>query len=259
MASPPSHNLILITNHFPYGTGEAFLESEIPYLVRSFNKVVILTRNVDTSGPSVTEFNFSNERINPRSNIFEMAGAAGLCLLHFKTVLSFLRSEMRYLKSREGKVSSKKRAVLFHDLFKALALSLSITRSIEKNQLTGTVFLYSYWLTSSALATLFVQPKHVTVKRISRAHRADIYESIQAQGYLSFREVLAKGLDAIFAVSNDGLQHLRNKIEAQWHNKRHLARLGTRRPESTPGFPTGSPPVGSPLGRRVIVSCSYLT
>src|SRR5260221_5327809 len=69
IASPSPKNLILITNHFPYGTGEAFLENEIPYLIRSFDKVVILTRNVNASTRPVTEVNFSHERIDPESKI----------------------------------------------------------------------------------------------------------------------------------------------------------------------------------------------
>lgn len=256
MASSPPVNLILITNHFPYGTGEAFLESEVPHLVRSFDKVIVLTRNVHTSGPPVAGPGFSHERIDPKSNPVEIITTVGLSVLHFKTVLSFLGSEIHYLKSREGKVSLKKLGIVFHDLFKALALSISINRLIRTNRLTGTIVVYSYWLTSSALATLFVKPKHATVKRISRAHRADVYESIQTHGYLSFREVLAEGLDGIFAVSDDGFHHLKNKIDAKWHNRLHLARLGTRKPES---FPKGNPPTGGRSGRQVIVSCSFLT
>lgn len=251
MASLPPRNLILITNHFPYGTGEAFLESEIPLLVRSFDKVVVLTRNAHVSGQPVSQLHFSHERIDPRSNFIEIVRTVALSVYHFQTVVSLFRGEIRYLKSREGRASIKKQVVLFHDLFKALALSFSIKRSIKTNQLTGTVVLYSYWLTSAALATLFVKPKHITVKRISRAHRADVYESIQAQGYLSYRELLAQELDAIFAVSEDGLHHLKSNIDPKWHSKLHLSRLGTQKQESTPA--------GSFLGRRVVVSCSFLT
>src|SRR5258706_3974330 len=258
MASPPSHNLILITNHFPYGTGEAFLESEIPHLVRSFDKVVVLTRNVHASGQPVTTPGFSNERIDPKSGLVEIIRTAGLSVFHFNAVISFIRSEIHYLKSREGKVSFKKLSVLFHDIFKALALSISINRSITTNRLTGSIILYSYWLTSSALATLFVKPKHVTLKRISRAHRADIYESTQAQGYLSLREVLAHGLDGIFVVSEDGLHHLKKRIDPKLHSRLNLSRLGTRKPESGT-LPMSSSAEDSPLERRVIVSCSFLT
>src|SRR6266850_3425445 len=123
MASLPPHHLILITNHFPYGTGEAFLESEIPLLIRSFDKVVVLTRNAHHSIPPVTGLNFSHERIDHRSNVVEIVRTVALAVVHSRTVLSLIRSELRYLKSREGTKSFKKRAVLFHDLFKALALS----------------------------------------------------------------------------------------------------------------------------------------
>ena len=248
MTSPSPKNLILITNHFPYGTGEAFLENEIPYLIRSFDKVVILTRNVNASTRPVTEVNFSHERIDPESNFVEIVRTAGLSLFLFKAIISFLRIEMRNLKSREGRVSSKKRSILLHDLFKALALSLSIKQTIKMNKLTGTVIIYSFWLTSSALASLFVKPKNITIKRISRAHRADLYDSTQPAGYLSFRETLAQGLDGIFAVSAHGLEHLKNSLAPKWHHKLHLSRLGTRKPESLP----------DPKPGLTLVSCSAL-
>jgi colanic acid/amylovoran biosynthesis glycosyltransferase len=248
MTSLSPKNLILITNHFPYGTGEAFLENEIPYLVRSFDKVVILTRNINTSTQPVKALNFSHERIDPESNFVEIVRTAGLSLFHFKTITSYFRNEIRNLKSRGG-VSSKKRSILLHDLFKALALSFLITQAIKTNKLTGTVIIYSFWFTSSALATLFVKPKNIIIKRISRAHRADLYESVQPTGYLSFREVLAQGLDGIFAVSGHGLEHLKNSVAPKWHYKLHLSRLGTRKPESLP-----SP---KPVG-LLLVSCSTL-
>ncbi|HPJ69749.1 MAG TPA: hypothetical protein PLF44_02610, partial [Candidatus Mcinerneyibacteriales bacterium] len=37
--------LILITDHFPYGTGEPFLEEELPFLSEAFDEVILLARN----------------------------------------------------------------------------------------------------------------------------------------------------------------------------------------------------------------------
>ena len=37
--------LFLITDHFPYGTGEPFLEDELPFLSEAFDEVILLARN----------------------------------------------------------------------------------------------------------------------------------------------------------------------------------------------------------------------
>ncbi len=244
-------NLILITNHFPYGTGEAFLESEIQYLVGSFDKVVILTRDIQSGGDMVSDVSFVHKRINPKSDFAEMTRTAFLAMRHFKTAMAIVHGEIRYLHSRGKKFDLKTGATAFHDLFKALALSFHVRKAIKTHHLTGSVVIYSYWLTSSALASVFVKPGDITVRRIARAHRADVYESAQPGGYLSFREVLAQRLDAIYVVSSHGLDHLRNSLEASWHQKLFLSRLGTTKP------PVSSP--GRKSDRLVIVSCSFLS
>ena len=35
------HTLVLFTNTFPYGMGESFLETEIKYLAKEFDKIII--------------------------------------------------------------------------------------------------------------------------------------------------------------------------------------------------------------------------
>ena len=248
MASHSPINLILITNHFPYSTGELFLVNEIPYLVRDFDKVVILTQSVSLDIQPVPDIGFSHERINPKIGFTKIIGVTFLGLIHFIRFVSYAVNEMRYLKSHGKGISSGMVKVFFRDIVKALALSFAITNSIKKSQLTGTIIIYSYWFTASALATLFVKSKHVTIKRISRAHRADLYETVQPEGYLSFREVLAQGLDGIFAVSGHGLEHLKNSVAPKWHYKLYLSRLGTRKPESLP----------NPKPGLTLVSCSTL-
>jgi len=249
MVSHSPINLILITNHFPYLTGELFLVNEIPYLVRDFDKVVILTQSVRLDIQPVPDIGFSHERINPKIHFAKIIWVTFLGLIHFIPFVSYSVHEIQYLKSQGKSISPGMVKILFRDIVKALALSFAITNSIKKNQLTGTIIIYSYWFTASALATLFVKSKHVTIKRISRAHRADLYETVQPEGYLSFREVLAQGLDGIFAVSGHGLEHLKNSVAPKWHYKLHLSRLGTRKPESL----SSPKPVG-----LLLVSCSTL-
>jgi len=245
-----SKNLILITNHFPYGTGESFLRNEIDYLIDPFDKVVVLTRNIQAEGDPVVKINFLLERINPKSNVSEIVQTALLSLLHFKKIKSIILSELRDLRSRKKRMTFKKFRILVHDLFKALALSRVIKKSIQRNQLNGTVIIYSYWLTSAALAAAFVKSKNRDIKRVSRAHGSDVYEATQPEGYRSFREALAEHLDGIFTVSLHGLNHLKNCIDVKWHSKLHLSRLGTRKPESFGSIQKSE--------AMLIVSCSNL-
>ena len=48
-----SKNLIFLTAEFPYGTGETFIENEFPFLVKSFDKIIIISNAPPTTNPRI--------------------------------------------------------------------------------------------------------------------------------------------------------------------------------------------------------------
>jgi glycosyltransferase involved in cell wall biosynthesis len=245
-------NLILITNHFPFGLAEAFLEREIDYLTAAFDKVIILSRDVTSKEPRTRNTKFLYERVNPESGAAEKLLAPWLYLKNLRQVLRCIRTETTFMRKKHGYFSFAMRKQMMHDLTKALITSHHILRLMKEHRLEGKVFLYSYWLTSSALATTFVNPANVIVKRFSRAHGGDVYEARHALKYLSFRRTLAQDLDRIFTISEDGRRHLLAFTGAA-EEKITVSRLGTTLPQPAVSITdTG----GS--GPFVIVSCSFL-
>jgi glycosyltransferase involved in cell wall biosynthesis len=242
------NTLILITNHFPYGGAEAFLESEIGFLTDRFQKVIVVPRDIASTGKRAG--NFDVHRINPESNWKELVLATGLYFRHFTTVLNYFRTEVQQLQKARRKISPGILKVMTHDLTKAMITGWHLTRIIKKNNLQGTVVLYTYWLASSALAITFVKAEGVEIKRISRAHGGDVYEYRNPLKYLSFRATLAKHLDRIFTISESARQHLSNSVGSELAVKIQVSRLGTRRPASLPV--KGSSP------GFLVVSCSYM-
>jgi glycosyltransferase involved in cell wall biosynthesis len=238
--------LILITNHFPFGSAEAFIETEYPHLASAFEKVIIISR--DVTSLEVRDNNYTHYRINPVSSVLEKLGCIFLYLKHFKKIQSLVDSEIKHLK-KEKIFTINKLGVLFHDLSKALITSRHIEQIIKSNNISGELVLYSYWLTSSALATLFVNPVGCRIKRISRAHGGDVYQERHNSNYLSFRNALATHLDTIFCISNNGIDYLKTKIAKTHHPKLKLARLGT---------PDGGSQTQNVNTKKLIVSCSFL-
>lgn len=249
----PNHSkdntLILITNHFPYGISESFLESELEYLVKSYQKVIVLARDVNSPLVRPANKGYTSYRVNPESDTTELILTFWLYLKHFKKAARFLRTEIRWLQAKEKKITLAIVRDFIHTLTKALTTSYHLNKIICTHRPTGTVTLYSYWLTSSALATTFVTSKHITFKRLARAHGGDVYENRNALHYLSFRSTLIDELDGIFAISENGAQHLRQ--QGSLGNKTiHVSRLGT-------------PYAGVPAEKKtetpfVVVSCSFL-
>lgn len=248
MASSKKHNLILITNHFPFGGAEAFLENEIGFLTNRFDKVIIAAR--DVTSLSSRKGNFVAHRIDPKSNWKESLLAVGLCIRHFRRMSNYLVAEIRAIRTSGKSFSFPMASVMVHDLVKAVITAHHLKCLIKQHELKDTVTLYSYWLTSSALATTFVHKPGLTVKRISRAHGGDVYENRNKLHYLSFRTVLAKELDKIFTISENASTHLKKSSWLTYQNKIVVSRLGTRRPSM---MPDKSRDTGF-----VLVSCSYL-
>jgi glycosyltransferase involved in cell wall biosynthesis len=248
LSSSKQHNLILITNHFPFGGAEAFLENEIGFLTNRFDKVVIAAR--DVTSPASRKGNFVAHRIDPKSNWKESLLAIGLCIRHFRRIANYLSAEIHTIRAFGNSFSFSVASVMIHDLVKAVITAHHLKCLIKQHELKDTIILYSYWLTSSALATTFVHKPGITIKRISRAHGGDVYENRNKLHYLSFRAVLAKELDKIFTISENAAAHLKKYSSPTHQNKIVVSRLGTRRP---PMIPDKSRDTGF-----VLVSCSYL-
>jgi glycosyltransferase involved in cell wall biosynthesis len=246
---PKDNTLILITNHFPYGISESFLESELEYLVKSYRKVIVLARDINSPLVRPAHEGYTSYRVNPKSDIKEIILTSGLYLKYFKKVVRFLRAEIRWLHAQEKKITPAIVRNFMHTLTKALTTSYHLNKIIHAHSLTGAVTLYSYWLTSSALATTFITSKRMVFKRLARAHGGDVYENRNALHYLSFRSTLISELDAIFAISENGAQHLRQQMPSKNKTIR-VSRLGT-------------PYAGIAAEKKnqtpfVVVSCSFL-
>jgi glycosyltransferase involved in cell wall biosynthesis len=240
--------LILVTNHFPYGLGEAFLESEMPFLTKAFDKVIVLARDVHAKELRDTSAGFIHHRINPQSSTREKLVAAGLYITRATQVLQYLREEIRHLKSQQRKITAAILKTMMHDLTKALITAWHIEKHIRQYQLSGDITLYSYWLTNSALALTFVNAKDATLRRIARGHGGDINEFRTPLKYLSFRYSLARHLDRIFTISESGRAHLLNALPGL-EKKITLSRLGTPGQERLP--------IKTHKG-YVIVSCAFM-
>lgn len=246
MIKSDTNTLVLITNHFPYGLYESFLENELPYLTKAFDKVIIIARDI-TSKEKREMHGAVCYRLNPTSNAAEKWLAGSLYFKNIFRVLAYLADEIRWIRNEKMKLSAAIISNMIHNLTKALITAYHIEKTIKSEDATGRITLYSYWLTSSALAITFVMPENPSVRRISRAHGGDVYETRNTLSYLSFRSIMAKKLNRIYAISTDGTTHLRRKLADS--PVISTSRLGTpfsgRSPlKKIPGF--------------TIVSCSFL-
>jgi glycosyltransferase involved in cell wall biosynthesis len=239
-------NLILITNHFPFGPAESFLESEIGHHMGSFGKVVILARDVTSHGQRKLPAGVIVERVNPQSGVGEMLTTMVQILVRLPQIIALLREEISS-EARSKSFSTAKLRTMLHDVVKATTTAWHLERLVRKHALNGDLYLYSYWLNSSALSTLLVRHKGRVIC-FSRAHGGDVYEFRHPGNYLSFRPTYLRRLDRIFTISDSARQHLLKSDPAAANVS--VSRLGVTK--------TYQPPERRSNEDWVILSCSFM-
>ena len=197
--------LVLITAHFPYGTSETFLESEMPILAQNFEKIEILTfptkgdkREIPTNC-SVSEIKFNQKSIFSFFGIFSLLFWKELFIIKriYKTNISIGILKTILISLMRGK---------------EIARYLSNFKLEEKQD----SIYYSYWCDDSALALAFFNKKNNnTLRAVSRTHGWDVYFEISDYNYLPFRHFIHENLSHIFPISEKGKKY----IEETWKVK----------------------------------------
>lgn len=216
--------LILLTNHFPFGHGEAFLEGEFEYLKKEFQYITIVAlTNEKNQTRSITE---GCELINydTRSTKGQKLISPFLVFRELITVLFFLGNEIRIIKSLKIKLKIKLLQESIHDLIKGIQLYYFLKRNIGFNN-PNQIF-YAYWLSSQATALMIAKRKNPNIVAIARGHSVDIYPFRHKLNYIPFEKQKVDILDRTFFVSKHGVNFYKDFFRELPSNI-SLAPLGT--------------------------------
>ncbi len=211
--------LVLITNSFPFGKGETFIDNEI-HFYNKFDSVFIIS--IDNVFPQ----RFLNIPNNVR--IYQMPK-----LSRYNKIIWYLRSLFKQVFYQELLVLLQERKSLFSRLHSLIAfiglgekIFIFLTKNIS-NKIEGhDTICYSYWLHHGAYAAVRFKEKFST-KAISRCHGYDLYADRYISNYLPLRFYLSSYLDSIFPISKHGFDYLRSNNLIASSCKLMVSRLGT--------------------------------
>ncbi len=238
--------LLLFTASYPYDAGaeQTFLDLEIQYLRKSFDRIVLVPRKCQGNLLSL-----------PNGVEVEESYAASFVTLSlfpafWKTIVSsLLYQEIAALPWLLRYPASLRRLFTF-------LVGAQITRSwLEKWMLFNQVdpancLIYTYWFDQAAYGIGLAKQTYSALKLVSRVHGYDLYEEYYYQPpYWPRRCEALSLLDCIFPDSQAGLDYLNERYPG-FASIYDLALLGV--PE--PGFQTRA----STDGVFRIVSCSML-
>lgn len=213
--------LILFTASYPYVTGgeQNFLEVEVQYLLKSFERVVLvpLSREGERANiPPRVEVEDGYADLMHSRNRMKTLLYGGSSSLVFKEIVSkpSLLFRPAYLE----------RLLLF-------AYESEMTRQwvaawIRKQNVdVRNCLFYTYWFHHTAMGIGLTRRSFSDIKLVSRAHGSDLYEERRTPPYWPCRESALNATEFLFPDSDEGTDYLRRKYP-QFISRIETARLG---------------------------------
>jgi len=231
--------VLLITNTFPFGPGESFIEAEIPYLEASFDKVVILPLK-GRKGMAEEPKRPLSEKVQvilPRESIIDrtfprfrdIPAFTAMLLRVLAAECSTLKTALHVLKPKHFVLTCLRanRAVLYEREYKRLISEHGI----------GEHIVYSYWVDAWLAGILnHTRKQHYPVNVISRAHRGDLYNESSSFGYQTCRKFIFKHITQVYPISYNGKAYLLERYP-ELERKISVFHLGVTRQDSIPELP----------------------
>jgi len=226
--------LCLYTANFPYGMGEQFIETEILYLSKSFEKVFIIPCQITGEKRLVPEnvqiIIPDYSRYSTKKGLKCLGRWTILCL---KDILKTSQKKMAI----SGLLQIGYCYVVMHSLLK------------KHNLLNDNVLHFSYWFDENSTILSILKSKQLLNQYISRAHGFDLYEDRRKENFIPYRKLQLKYVDKLYLISNDGLNYIMKKYPP-YSKKFDLSYLGIS--NNNPFHYIGK------SEKYVIVSCSRI-
>lgn len=219
-------NLILLTENFPYGGGEQFLEAEIKHWENTgFDNVYIIPNSCNGEARDIpSSIKILNNSKKTKNNL----------LYAFISLFSSIFYKEIYYILKHYKFSG-----FFNNFKEALKSTLLTLRM--KNSLffsldsvePGDNTVYCYWNDAQFYAACILKKEGFVNKVISRAHGFDIYEERRVNHYMPLKRQFLNNFDKIYLLSKGALIYYHKTYGASF-NLLEVESLGVNIPLNRP-------------------------
>lgn len=241
-------NLILLTNFFPYGSGEPYLGTEVKYYDEYFDNIYICSLQLRPK-----DLESRRELPSNKFKVLPIPKASDLVyLLYSFRVLADINLYLELWKLQaEHRLNLKNIVKVFVYLSRSYYEAGKIRKwlraeGVVQGQSEGALYAYRFeYQPYTALILKRAYPNYVT---LARGHGFDLYE-FRREGYIPLREYLLDKLDYTVMIAKNGINYLSMKYPDHM-SKVVLSRLGT--------IDYGLGPVPKPNDPIRIVSCSTI-
>ena len=190
--------LVMLTNSYPYGDQEAFIEPEMKSLEKRFDDIHILSLAPDDA--RITRYIPSNAKVTRVCKKKKKTMRAAFQLFSPTVIREICFASKNYHYSLRNCVGLFLR-------FYGNAYCL-MKDYLEQEDRKETIF-YSYWLSHLSYVLMRYKKDHPNAFCVSRAHRVDNF--IEFKASLFRREILST-LNGVYPISEEGKKELERKV-----------------------------------------------
>lgn len=183
--------LFFITDNYPFGYGETFIENEIDYLSQNFKEIYIISKNIN---------DLQTRGVPKNCKICRISKEYKNLIFIFADKFYFFD----FIKNFDFKNLKNLLAFQFHSkLIEKKVLEIIRKYSLKKEN----IILYSYWFYSGAYTGGNLKKRNIIKKAVSRAHGYDLYLE---RGYQPLKKEVLERIDMIYPCSKRGEEYLKN-------------------------------------------------
>lgn len=203
-------DLMLITQSYPFAAEHTFLNQEIPFLVKSFNRVYIIPKNATGSRIELT---FKSVFIEEGFSCFINKETKEKVPKTIFFNVGFWKIIIKEVIQKPSNLFNLKKALMMLRYLKNSVLSFLWFKDfiIKKEFNVSQCVFYTYWFTSTTFGLTMLKREFPELKIITRAHNIDLYEERHNYNYIPFRKLMIKKIDAIFPCMQAGSEYLNKK------------------------------------------------
>ena len=178
--------LFLLTSSYPFEKGENFVENEIRYLEKAFDKIFIICSIPQQQ--SVRYLPAKSESISFKETYSFLEKFRSVKFIFSKL---FWKEIFFIHDSLKLPITLKKIKILSMELLKSFDLVDFLQKVIKENKYNyNEIFIYSYWNDYKAISASLLKQKYPTIKTIARAHGWDIYFERNTENYLPLKSYI---------------------------------------------------------------------
>ncbi len=234
--------LYLLTASFPYGQGEVYMEKEVAFFQKAFDRIVILPRNCP-EGPAreLPE----NAEVNDLL-LGEPASTSDVLKKYGPQMARVWAYEFRHT-YQKGKMFRHARE-LNSILAQAVDLAERLDAFLPAREELDHAYFYSVWLDLGAITLAWLKAQGRIPSFVFRLHGYDLYDDQHRHGHIPFRFWCFRHAARVYSVCQDGVDYLKAKGLPAEKMKANYSGL----------FDQGENPY-DPEALFTIVSCGALT